>query len=159
MSYIIQICFLMLVFFLQSIFPIIQFNFFNFSPDFLLILLTFYAFKNNRFHCILFGFTIGFFQDFLSQINLLGALAFSKSISGFMLGSLRKYLSFFSRKVILALISIVYLSHFSIFYFIRFNDIVFDLFLFLKIIGINYSINILIFLLLNKILFDSQFKE
>ena len=157
MKYIMNIFFLGLVILLQSIFPVIYFQSFKISPNFLLILLTFYALKNNRFYCIVFGFTIGILQDFLSQISLLGALAFVNSISGFMLGSLRQYLSFFSNKIILVFISIIYLFHFSIFYVIRFNDLVFDLFLFIKIIGINYIINISMFCLLNKILFDFQF--
>ena len=145
-----------LVILFQSIFPVITYGTFEITPDFLLIFFTLYSLRNERIYCVIFGFIIGFFQDLISQIDLIGAFAFVKSLSGFMLSSLKKYLTFFSRKIVLMSIFCIYIIHFSIFYFLRFNDVIFDLFLFIKIIVVNSFINIVILILIDKILFDSK---
>ena len=157
MIYLHYIILIGLVMLFQSVFPVIYLQSYKISPDFLLIFLTFYALRNNRFLCVFSGFFIGFLQDFLSNVDLIGAFSFIKTIIGFMLGSIRPYLNFFSKKIIILIISIVYIIHFTIFYLLRFNNSVFDILLIVKIICINYLINILMFILLNKILFDSEF--
>ena len=156
MIYLKHIFIFIIVLLFQSIFPIINFQSFKITPDFLLIVLTFYSLRNNRFYCVIIGFLIGSLQDFLSQIDLIGAFAFVKSLAGFILGSLKEYLSFLSKKLILLFVFLIYLIHFSIFYFIRFNNVVFDLFLFSEIILINSLINFSFFIFLDKILFNSQ---
>ena len=153
-QYIILIGFVMLF---QSVFPVIYLQSYRISPDFLLIFLTFYALRNNRFTSVFIGFFIGFLQDFLSNVDLIGAFSFIKTIIGFMVASIRPYLNFFSKKIILSIISVVYIINFTIFYLLRFNNSVFDILLITKIICINFLINILMFILLNKIFFDSEF--
>ena len=155
MIYVIHSFVFAIVLLFQSIFPVINFQSFKITPDFLLIILTFYSLRNNRFYCVIIGFLIGSLQDFLSQIDLIGAFAFIKSFAGFILGSLNEYLSFLSRKLIFGFIFLIYVIHFSIFYFFRFNNVIIDLFLLSKIILINSVINFLIFILVDKILFNS----
>jgi len=60
-------------------------------PDLLLIYLAYISILYERHYVILIGFTIGLFQDFVSQSNLLGLFAFTKTISGFLFGIFFKY--------------------------------------------------------------------
>ena len=152
----INIFILIIVVVFQSIFPVITYGNYKIAPDFLLILLTFYSLKSNRFFSIICGFILGILQDFLSQIELIGAFAFVKSLSGYFVGSLNKYMNFFSKRIILLFIFIIYVIHFFIFYFFKFNNIIFDLYLLFKIIVINSLINLSIYILLDKVLYDKK---
>ena len=154
---IINLVIILAVLLLQSIFPVLYIKSLTVSPDLLLLLLTFYALRsNNRFFSVLAGFFIGLIQDFLSQIELIGIFAFIKSISGFSLGSLNNYNGFFSRKIIIVLIFAIYCIHFLLFYLIRFNSVSFNIILFIKIVLLNSLINIILFILLDRILFNSK---
>ena len=103
-------------------------------PDILIIFLTYIGFYHGRFQAILFGFLFGFFQDFSTQLELLGIMSFIKSIVGFSLGSLALYRFIWSVKFRLSIIFIIYILHFSIFYFISMNGLMISKILFIKII-------------------------
>ena len=95
---------------------------------------------------------MGLFQDLVSQMDLIGVLALSKSVSGFLLGTLRNYLSFFTKKIVYLNIIFIYAMHSSIYSFFRYNDIIIDIFLIFKIVIINSSISFLIYILIDNIL-------
>ena len=61
------------------------FNFYNLVivPDILIIFLTYIGFYYGRFYVIILGFIIGISQDFITQVELMGAMAFTKSAIGF----------------------------------------------------------------------------
>tara|TARA_B100000131_G_C18033055_1_gene579252 strand:- start:837 stop:1148 length:312 start_codon:yes stop_codon:yes gene_type:complete len=95
---------------------------------------------------------MGLFQDLVSQMDLIGVLALSKSVSGFLLGTLRNYLSFFTKKIVYLNIIFIYAMHSSIYSFFRYNDIIIDIFLIFKIVIINSLISFLIYILIDNIL-------
>ena len=61
------------------------------APDIILLYMVYLAFILQRYHIILLGFFLGFIQDIISQINLFGLFAFSKTIVGFLLGTIGLY--------------------------------------------------------------------
>ena len=68
-------------------------------PDLILIYLVYLSFIYERYQVIIIGFILGLFQDFISQSNLIGLFAFSKTIAGFMLGLLSKYNRVWNNKI------------------------------------------------------------
>ena len=118
---------------IQLFIPVININGFIIVPDILIIFLTYIGLYYGRFQAILFGFLFGFFQDFSTQLELLGIMSFIKSIVGFSLGSLALYRFIWSVKFRLFIIFIIYILHFSIFYFISMNGLMISKMLFIKI--------------------------
>jgi len=145
-----NILILSIVFFFQSIFPAIYFLSFKIYPDFLLIILLYFSSNNSRFASILIGFCIGFIQDLISEVELIGIYSFIKSLIGYLFGSLKKYDGFYSKKILNIFIFIIFIIHFSIYYFVKFNNI-FDFAIFLQLVFINSLINMFIYLILHEI--------
>ena len=145
-----NIIILFIVFFFQSIFPAIYFLSFKIYPDFLLIILLYFSSNNSRFASILIGFCIGFIQDLISEVELIGIYSFIKSLIGYLFGSLKKYDGFYSKKILNIFIFIIFVIHFSIYYIVKFNNI-FDFAIFLQLVFINSLINMFIYLILHEI--------
>jgi rod shape-determining protein MreD len=145
-----NIIILLIAFFFQSIFPAIYFLSFKIYPDFLLIILLYFSSNNSRFATILIGFCIGFIQDLISEVELIGIYSFIKSLIGYLFGSLKKYDGFYSKKILNIFIFIIFIIHFSIYYFVKFNNI-FDFAIFIQLVFINSIINMFIYLILNEI--------
>tara|TARA_B100001115_G_C15842738_1_gene423103 strand:+ start:1184 stop:1657 length:474 start_codon:yes stop_codon:yes gene_type:complete len=146
----INILILLIVFFFQSIFPAIYFQSFKIYPDFPLILLLYFSFKNSRFMSILIGFCIGLFQDITSEVELIGIYSFIKSLTGYLFGTLKKYYGFYSKTILNIIVFIIFVIHFSIYYFVKFNNI-FDFVIFLELVCINSLINMFLYIILNEI--------
>ena len=71
-----------------------------FIPAFILIIfLTYIGFYYGRFYVIILGFLIGISQDFITQVELMGAMAFTKSAIGFGLGTLALYRNIWSGNI------------------------------------------------------------
>ena len=119
---------------MQLFIPIINIEGFTIVPDILIIFLTYIGFYYGRFQAILFGFLFGFFQDFFTQLELLGIMSLTKSIMGFLLGSLTLYHSIWSIRFRLFIIFIIYILHFTFFYFISMNGLIISEIFFIKII-------------------------
>ena len=119
---------------IQLFIPIINIEGFTVVPDDLIIFLTYIGFYYGRFKAILFGFLFGFFQDFSTQLELLGIMSLIKSIMGFILGSLALYHSIWSIRFRLFIIFIIYILHFTFFYFISMNGLMISKIFFIKII-------------------------
>ena len=83
-----------LVLIVQIFIPAFNFNNLDIVADFMIIFLSYMGFYYGRFYTIILGFIFGITQDFLTQIDLLGAMAFSKSTIGFGLGTLALSVSY-----------------------------------------------------------------
>ena len=55
----------------------------------------YFSSNNSRFASILIGFCIGFIQDLISEVELMGIYSFIKSLNGYLFGSLKKYDGFY----------------------------------------------------------------
>jgi len=144
-----------LVLFIQILIPAITFFSLRVVPDILIIFICYIGFYYGRFYAIISGFILGFSQDLITQLELMGAMVFTKSILGFGLGSLNLYNNIWSRGFKLFFIFIIYNLHFFIFYFIKFNGLKIDSLIVVKIIIINSLISFLILIVIDKILFNS----
>ena len=81
-------------------------------PDLILIYLVYLSSLYERYYLILIGFVLGLFQDFVSQGNLMGLFAFSKTIAGFMLGLLSKYDRVWNNKIKLGYLFLTFQIHY-----------------------------------------------
>ena len=80
----------------QIFIPAFCFNDLDIVADILIIFLTYLGFYYGRFYAIILGFIFGITQDFINQIELLGAMALTKSVIGFGLGTLALYRNIWS---------------------------------------------------------------
>lgn len=140
---------------IQIFIPVLSFNYLIIVPDVLIILLTFVGFYYGRFYTIILGFLLGLTQDLITQIELLGAMAFIKSAAGFGLGTLNLYANIWSSRFKLLFIFLIYNIHFFIFYFIKFNGLKIDLSIYFQIILINSLVSFIILYIIDKFLLDS----
>ena len=67
----------------QIFIPAFNFNNLDIVADILIIFLTYMGFYFGRFYTIILGFIFGITQDFITQIDLLGAMTLTKSAIGF----------------------------------------------------------------------------
>ena len=112
----IQIMVLSVVILVGQIFiPAFSFHNLKIVPDILIIYLTYLGFYHGRFYAIILGFIFGITQDFITQMELLGAMAFTKSALGFGLGTLALYRNIWPKHIRLLFIFLMYLFHFFIF--------------------------------------------
>ena len=81
-------------------------------PDLVLIYLVYLSLLYERYYLINIGFVLGLFQDFVSQGNLIGLFAFSKTIAGFMLGLLSKYNRVWNKKIKLGYLFFTFQIHY-----------------------------------------------
>lgn len=140
---------------LQMVFPSIYYNNFKISPDFMLLLLTYLAFRMDRFSCVIIGFILGILQDTISQIELFGIYAFIKSCMGFALGSLRGIVNIWPKSFIFILILTTYLLHFAFYYFIKLNGTATSILIGGNLVLMHTTINIGFIFLLDKFFFQS----
>jgi len=158
MNYIMIGKFILIIFgviLLQILFPSIYYKNFKISPDFMLLLLTYLAFRMDRFYCVIIGFFIGILQDTISQIELFGIYAFIKSCMGFALGSLRGIVNTWPKSFIFILIVTIYLLHFTFYFFIKLNGTSTSILIGGNLVLMHTIINIVFIFLLDKIIFQS----
>ena len=82
------------------------------SIDVFLIYLTYLSTHNSRWLLVLLGFSFGLAQDIITQCELLGLFALTKTITGFILGSLNSYNKIWSKNIKMAILFLTYLFHF-----------------------------------------------
>ena len=140
---------------LQMLFPSIYYKNFKISPDFMLLLLTYLAFRMDRFYCVIIGFFIGILQDSITQIELFGIYAFIKSCTGFALGSLRGIVNIWPKSIIFILILMSYLLHFAFYFFIKLNGISISILIGGNLVLMHTIINTGFIFLLDKFFFQS----
>jgi len=139
----------------QIYFPMVYIGGVSFSPDLVLILITYFSIIYGRFYAIIFGFILGFFQDLTSHVNLIGIYTLTKSISGYLIGSIFYFESIWSSQVKGIVIFCSYFVHFFIyFYFVTNDNITFTNLLFLTFL--QSVISFIIFKLLNNLIFNRR---
>jgi len=85
---------------------------FNFTPDFLLIYITYLSMTQKRYVLIFYGFLLGTLQDITTQANLLGLFAFSKSLTGYLLGYYSDYSRIWKPTIKILFLFTIYFFHF-----------------------------------------------
>ena len=60
-------------------------------PDIILVYMVYLSLIHERYYMIILGFILGFLQDIISQISLMGLFAFNKAIAGYILGTIGLY--------------------------------------------------------------------
>ena len=138
----------------QIFIPVFNFNKLDIVADILIIFLTYIGFYYGRFYTIIIGFIFGITQDLITQIDLLGAMALTKSAIGFGLGTLALYRNIWSSKSKMLFIFLMYLLHFLIFYFIKFNGVSIPISISIQIIIIHSLLSYFILFVIEKSFFS-----
>ncbi len=136
----------------QIFFPSVYYLNYKISPDFMLLMLTFIAFRINRYNCIILGFLIGLLQDTITQIELFGIYAFIKPITVFAICSMRNVIKIWPKSIILILISLSYLLHFTLYYYIKLNGTSTSILIGGNLVVIHTVINFVFLFLLDKLI-------
>ena len=147
----IQIMVLSVVILVGQIFiPAFSFHNLKIVPDILIIYLTYLGFYYGRFYAIILGFIFGITQDFITQMELLGAMAFTKSALGFGLGTLALYRNIWPKHIRLLFIFLMYLFHFFIYFFIKFNGVHIAIPVYMQVIVIYSLLSFTILFIIDK---------
>jgi len=126
-------------------------------PDLLLIFMVYTGILYGRFYCIIVGFFFGLIQDFAMHYDIIGAMAFTKSIVGFFFGSLSLYRNIWTPIIRAFIILGIFLLHFIIFLSLQFNGVYVGAILFYQVALLNTFTGFFILLLLDKSIFRSLF--
>tara|TARA_B100000945_G_C20393911_1_gene603817 strand:- start:250 stop:720 length:471 start_codon:yes stop_codon:yes gene_type:complete len=129
--------------------------FFSFIPDVIFIYLIIFSLYKNRTEAIVCGFLFGFFQDCLTQSDLLGINSLTKTFLTFFIGSIKFYNDIWSpifKKIILAL-SIFFC--YVIFYFIKDSGEIIVFNFFVSILS-QTLLSIIIVLMINKYVLNNR---
>ena len=134
------------------------FNFYNLVivPDILIIFLTYIGFYYGRFYVIILGFLIGISQDFITQVELMGAMAFTKSAIGFGLGTLALYRNIWSGNIRMLFIFLFYNLHFLVYYFIKFSGVPISSSIYIQVILIHTLLSFAILFVIDKSFFNNK---
>ena len=134
------------------------FNFYNLVivPDILIIFLTYIGFYYGRFYVIIFGFFIGISQDFITQVELMGTMAFTKSAIGFGLGTLALYRNVWSGNIRMFFIFLLYNLHFLIYYFIKFSGVPISSSIYIQVVLIHSLVSFAILFVIDKSFFNNE---
>ena len=147
----IQIMVLSVIILVGQIFiPAFSFHNLKIVPDILIIYLTYLGFYHGRFYAIILGFIFGITQDFITQMELLGAMAFTKSALGFGLGTLALYRNIWPKHIRLLFIFLMYLFHFFIYFFIKFNGVHIATPVYIQVIVIHSLLSFTILFIIDK---------
>ena len=134
------------------------FNFYNLVivPDILIIFLTYIGFYYGRFYVIILGFFMGISQDFITQVELMGAMAFTKSAIGFGLGTLALYRNVWSGNIRMLFIFLLYNLHFLIYYFIKFSGVPISSSIYIQVVLIHSLVSFAILFVIDKSFFNNE---
>ena len=135
---------------LQLFIPGFNFKNFNINADILIVFLTYMGFYYGRFYTIIIGFIFGITQDLITQLDLLGAMALTKSAICFGLGTLELYRNIWSVKSRMLFILLMYFLHFLIFYFIKFNGVSIPISISIQVIIIHSFLSYFLLFIIEK---------
>ena len=138
---------------IQIFIPAFSFNDLEIVADILIIFLTYIGFYYGRFYTIILGFIFGITQDLITQIDLLGAMALTKSAISFGFGTLALYRNIWSAKSRMLFIFLMYFLHFLIFYFIKFNGVSIPISISFQMVIIHSLLSYLILFIIEKSFF------
>ena len=139
-----------IVIFFQLFIPVINISGIEFTPDLLIILLTYIGYYYGRIDAIIAGFLFGLIQDFATQFELIGVMSLLKSVIGYCLGTMVLYREIWHRNFRLFIIISIYFFHFIIFQSIFMNSIIAPNLLFIKIILIQSILCFFILIFFDK---------
>ena len=137
----------------QIFIPAFSLNGLDIIADILIIFLTYTGFYYGRFYTIIIGFIFGITQDLITQIDLLGAMALTKSAIGYGLGTLALYRNIWSAKSKMLFIFLMYFLHFLIFYFIKFNGVSIPISISIQVIIMHSLLSYFILFVIEKSFF------
>jgi len=140
--------------FIQVFVPAFYYNGVYVVSDILIIFLTYLGFFYGRFYTIILGFIAGLTQDLVSNIDILGSMAFTKSIISFGLGGLFLYRNVWSIYFRMAYIFFIYFVHFFLFNFIKYSGVPISLFTVLKIVLLNSILCFMLLIIIDKVFFN-----
>lgn len=135
---------------LQIFIPVININGLEITPDILIIFLTYIGYYYGKLETIIMGFLLGLIQDFVTQYELIGIMAFVKSLIGYGLGTMALYRNIWHRNLRIIFIFSLYFLHFYIYYYIKLNSITVSNFHFLEIIFFHTILCFAILLIFDK---------
>ena len=139
-----------IIIFFQLFIPVINISGIEFTPDLLIILLTYIGYYYGRLDAIIIGFLFGLIQDLITQFELIGIMAFIKSMTGYCLGTLALYQGIWSRGYRILFIAIIFSFHFYLYQFVKLNGTSISNFLFIKIIFFQVLLPFVILLIFDK---------
>ncbi len=146
-----QFIFLAIIVLVMQIFiPIINISGLAITPDIIIIFLAYIGYYYGRMETIILGFFLGIIQDFVTQCELIGIMAFVKSFIGYCLGTLALYRSIWHRNFRICFIFFSYLLHFFIYYYIKLNGTSVSNLLFIKIVLLQTVLCFSILLIIDK---------
>ncbi len=135
---------------IQIFIPIININGLAVTPDILIIFLVYIGYYYGRMETIIVGFMLGIIQDFVTQCELIGIMAFVKSFIGYGLGTLGLYRSIWHRNFRMGFIFLNYLLHFFMYHYIKLNGTTVSNLLFIKIVFFQAILCFSILLIFDK---------
>ena len=141
---------------IQIFIPAINFYNLVIVPDILIIFLTYIGFYYGRFYVIILGFFMGISQDFITQVELMGAMAFTKSAIGFGLGTLALYRNVWSGNIRMFFIFLLYNLHFLIYYFIKFSGVPISSSIYIQVVLIHSLVSFAILFVIDKSFFNNE---
>ena len=141
---------------IQQYLPLIHLGPISVQPDILIVYLTFMTIINNRFQTIILGFCLGFLQDLLHQVSLVGLFCFIKSLSAYVLGFINSHKSLWSIGTKYFVVVLTYYIHFFFFFYIFTNDLT-SIYSILKYSFFQAFSSFSIFAIMNVFIFRSRF--
>ena len=154
-KYLIHLGIAVAVMFVQIYFPIINIKEMQIQADIILVYITVLSILYGRFVGILAGFITGLFQDFSTQVELLGVFSLSKPIAAYSIGSIYYYKTIWSKKIQYFVIASSYVIHFFIYFYLS-SRTIFDLYNSLLFIVLHSAIVITLFLLFNNLVYKNK---
>ena len=144
------ISFAIIVIIFQILIPVININGLEMTPDILIIFLAYLGYYYGRWETIIMGFFLGLIQDLATQYELIGIMAFVKSLSGYGLGTMALYRNIWHRNFRIFFIFFIFLLHFFMYQYIKLNGTTISNLLFLKIIIVQTILCFLIMIIFDK---------
>jgi rod shape-determining protein MreD len=124
--------------------------------DMFLLYITVIALMYNQLSAILIGFFIGLIQDFSTQSYMMGAFAFMKSLTGYLLGGINNFKQIWDRKIRFLFVFGCYIIHFTVYHYIYLTRNQESLIIGIKLVLIHSLINMLVLWFIDKFIYRSK---
>lgn len=124
--------------------------------DLFLLYLTVIALTYNQLTAIVIGFIMGLIQDISTQSYMLGAFAFMKSLTGYLLGGINNFKQIWGRKIRFLFVFGCYIIHFTVYHYIYLTRNHESLIIGVKLVLIHSLINMLVLWFIDKFIYQSK---
>ena len=119
--------------------------------DLFFIYLTWLALNKELYQIVIFAFFLGIFQDLVIQSDTVGLYAFIKVISVYFINYLNKVKNLWGEISIIVYLFAIYFLHYFLYHFVFVNEL--SIFM-LTYIFLETIVNLIIFIICDKILFN-----